>query len=271
LSWPWIIGTVALSGAAFGAGVYIRERRREALRDKLRDLLGASPVGFEASKLLRQQAGSFRFPKPAATPAAKLRRNLETWAVFVDTLIEQYGSDGAQPYQGVIARRVSECPKPVSVGELLWLFLDYKAPGFEGCLTPRPLKCGGTIAMEQQWDKDPARVVRLSEQLVGCALYIAAAIEVATGRAVDLGKPGGPSVVQLAESYATDAAVGYLASAVPGGGAVMAVGSALGGPGWNMGKTERRTLPPLSACWEQYRAAALERAAALIAYAEQNA
>ena len=91
-------------------------------------------------------------------------------------------------------------------------------------------------------------------------------LEQQTGSSLSLGGPHNPDLATLAEDYATDQAISYLVSSIPGGGAILAVGQALGGEGWNYGIAQVQHIDSKK-YWSDKRAMALTRAADLIAYA----
>jgi hypothetical protein len=119
----------------------------------------------------------------------------------------------------------------------------------------------------QMWDKQPAITMLRADSLLNKALEIGKLLEEQRGP-IALGNAGqGPSVGELIENYAQDAAVTYLASAIPGGALVIGVASELG-IGWT--NTSGRQEVPAGADIPNDRYNAIEGAAVLIAYANAH-
>jgi len=261
--WWWVAALAATSAAGFAAGGLARKRRLEAFKAKL---FGANTFAQSMALMRAPSSGKLKFPgfRPATGPAADLKRALEAWAILVDTMLETYGAQAADAYR-VAVRSPTENANAKTVAVCrdagLVLFAYRTVPA-------------GAAAKERRkaWDASPATVVERAEKMFECALHIGAVLEEHAGTPITLGKPGGPSLGTMIEDYATDAAIGYLVGAVPGGAAVLAIGEALGGPGWNygMGTTSSSEPNDLETNWEAYRAVALEAAADLLAYALES-
>lgn len=91
------------------------------------------------------------------------------------------------------------------------------------------------------WSQQPAIAMLRAQDLLNQAIEVAQYLE-EWGVPIKLGaEENGPTVGEMVEDYAQDAAVTYLAGAIPGGAIVLAIAE-LGGFGWTNG-SGRREIP----------------------------
>lgn len=264
--WAMAGAGVAIFGG-FTAGALLRRRLRRGVDGDVTisqapGAGGASAVG--GAGLGAGIAKAIQSLK-SATPAGRLSATIEAFVIASDLLIERYGPSFARGTYGAAVAPQSKFGGPGSEG-LFWDKTDRvtaKLVVSSGYYVGPNMLPYSTNA-RWLWDSDSNRALDKAERLLRNALDLAAEREQSQGDTIQIGNEG-VSLGQLAEQWATEQAIGYLVSAVPGGAAVLEIGKALGGPGWNMGITSAQVGGDHG--WDQARAVALERAADLIAYA----
>lgn len=249
---PLLIGAIAVGSIA----TLVALRRRASTAEEP----GARK--FKTSKKLRFRIG----PR---TRVERLEDALTAWASLSDQLIEVYGPSGADAYRVAVQEPVRwkrtkgaggwTLPSFNLLFGLLWEPADAFLP-----LGARP---PFSTRAHRMWNESPDTVIERAEDLVSAAIAFGLVLEQQQPGSLLLGGGGDPTLWDLAEDYARQEAIAALTAMVPGGAAVLAVGQALGGEGWDYGQT---TVQFEEFPWDSYRALALERGADLLAFASDN-
>lgn len=243
------MATAAVGVAGFARGAYVDYRRI-----KLRRFLG-----LEALKQLTfSKPGAFTIPfltkTKTKTHAEQLDENLR--AFFA--LAEIYAVEWKDNMYRVAIEKSRD----------MWAEDTYgrkHGPRLPGLLYSWVM--GFASYGKNLWDTQPNLAVLRAESLVDLGIEWGITRE-EQGKTINLGNEGeGPSVTELAEDYAKDAAITYLASAIPGGALVLAIAE-FAGIGWTSG-SGRQTVPK-GADIPDDRAWAIAAADTLIAHAFAN-
>lgn len=224
--------TIAVTGVAVGAGLGVREYRRRVVRAKVRDLLAHAAGVMKGS--------SFKIPrlktKAVSTFAEQLDEYLRAYLVLSETLAVQ-AKENTFEFSIEMSRSMSA---PGTYGRKH----GPRNPGLLYSAVPWFMTAGQKIEAlygRSLWDEQPAITVLRAEGLFNRAIVVAEILE-EWGTPIKLGAGGnGPTVGEMVEDYAQDAAVSYLAGAIPGGAIVLAIAE-LGGFGWT-NTSGRREIP----------------------------
>lgn len=256
---PAMIAMAATAGvgvASFGAGTYVRFRRAKKTRARM------FVINRSALQMLRQtKTKGFKIPKLKGKQNTYGYRLSEYLRAFL-ALAELYAVEAkSNVYMEAIHRPASAYP-PDTYGR-------EHGPRLPGLLysTLPPWLGGDAIYAKQMWDAQPAITMIRAQGLLDFAmergLYLAK-----QGQVLSTGDGGnGPTIGELAEDYAQDAAVTYLAAAIPGGALILGIAEAVGF-GWT--NTSGRQEVPKGEAIPNDRYRALESASDLLRHVEAN-
>lgn len=215
----------------FGAGALVRRRRHV--------LLGT--ISYDP----RVQLG--KGPR-SLTDAQRLSSVLSSWMVLTDLSHAQWGEPSGSSLQQFV----------MGPGDLLSNVRD-----LIGAETPKET-ADDAIAM---WDRDPRAVLAAADALLRERVKQIAAREQQSGEPLDIGGGKSASLIDVAEQYASDAAISYLASTIPGAGLLTAA-AAEAGVTWSFSSGRQDVGAGVQRLeWLRYRQIAFRRALDLIEHA----
>ena len=235
--------TAGVGVAGFGVGTYVRFKRIQ----KLRSLLALNPA-LLAQALKKGGSFSFKIPKLKTKPKTmeqQLDDNLRAFIVMADLVCAM---GGYNMYERAISGPNEFDPST----NLPWATepgVGTKQTGFLYGALPVWMSAPGENSEYARsiWDDSPFAAVSRSAWLVTYGLaYVSLLAEQGHKMPVTGDNDEGPDLGQLAMDYAQDAAVSYLAAAIPGGVVVLAIADELG-IGWT-NTTGRHDVPLQQAC-----------------------
>lgn len=230
---PALIAMAATAGvgvAGFGIGTYVRFKRVQ----KLRKLLLLHP------KLLQQAlaTSTFKIPKLTIKPKTmetQLDEELRAFIVMGDLLC-QTGND--------MYRRMILSPNTFIKQNFPAWGREPGVPGQTGFLYSSVPPFLGSDADYSIgiWDTSPTVALTRARWMTSYALKFVEMLKELGQPLPPIGDGDGPGLGEVVEDYARDAAVSYLAAAIPGGVIVLAIADELG-IGWTHG-SGRQEIPP---------------------------
>lgn len=242
------VAPFVLAGAAVGGGAGYRVERRRRVLSKLPTWLRAPATSYKQAHAIIPKLGGMSQP-------TRLEAILTSWMALTDAMAKAWPNS------------LQDARRPIETGEVLWNIDDLWAPKIGNTGIPNFLSA--TTAKERWSSGQEAAVIAEAEEHLKRTVKGAANLERQTGKPL-MGEGGEEvSLLDAAEDYATDAAITYLVSMVPGAGTVAALASAAG-VGWGF-TSGRQTVP--AAEWQNElqtgRRVAFSRALDLIRHAEK--
>lgn len=158
----------------------------------------------------------------------RLELTLKAWLSLAEIFLDQWGPTFAV---GDIYYKGIEWPASAYAPGTYGRKHGPKKPGLlYNMVIP---EMGGTFSEygRKLWLDSPTEAVARADELLSYAIGAGISLEEQGETKIVVG-PSGASLTDLAEDYARDAAISYLASAVPGGGAVLALADEMG-IGWS--------------------------------------